>query len=153
MVCLSLVYSHIATGCLTLKVGTHCNDTAYRNAVTLQVTDTIRSYELNFYPVPHGVTVSCERYTLGFPVFYGSPSDVFAASSGFVYLYTLRLKGKEQMMVVCHVARPDLLIPLMRRPNSVSAPNKSVMLPRNQLLIRYAVTSPTDVDLSHTKCL
>ena len=38
-----------------------CNVTAYRNAVTLQVTDTIRSYELNFHSVPHGVTVSCER--------------------------------------------------------------------------------------------
>jgi hypothetical protein len=49
-----------------------CNVTAYRNAVTLQVTDTIRSYDLNFHPVPHGVTVSCERYTMGFPVSYGS---------------------------------------------------------------------------------
>jgi len=49
-----------------------CNVTAYRNAVTLQETDTIRSYELNFHPVPHGVTVSCERYTLAFPVCYGS---------------------------------------------------------------------------------
>ena len=65
-----------------------CNVTAYRNAVTLQVTHTIRSYELNFHPLPHGVTVSCERYTVGFPVCYGSPSDVFAASSDFVLLYT-----------------------------------------------------------------
>jgi hypothetical protein len=40
--------------------------------VTLQVTDTIRSYDLNCHPVPHGVTVSCERYTMGFPVCYGS---------------------------------------------------------------------------------
>ena len=55
-----------------LKVGTHLYVTAYRNAVTLQETDTIRSYELNFHPVPHGVTVSCERYTLAFPVCYGS---------------------------------------------------------------------------------
>jgi hypothetical protein len=35
-----------------------CNVTTYRNAVTLQVTDTIRSYDLNFHPVPLGVTVS-----------------------------------------------------------------------------------------------
>jgi len=35
-----------------------CNLTAYRNAVTSQVTYTIQSYELNFHPVPHGVTVS-----------------------------------------------------------------------------------------------
>jgi hypothetical protein len=49
-----------------------CNVTAHRNAVTLQVTDTIRSYDLNFHPVPHGVTVSCERYSMGFPVCSGS---------------------------------------------------------------------------------
>jgi hypothetical protein len=53
-----------------------CNVTACHNAVTLQVTDTIWSYELNFHPVPHGVTVSCERYTVGFPVCYRSPRDV-----------------------------------------------------------------------------
>ena len=64
-----------------------CNFTPYRNALTLQVTDKIRSYELNFHPVLRGVTVSCERYTLGFPVCYVSPSDVFAASSGLVHLY------------------------------------------------------------------
>jgi hypothetical protein len=63
------------------------NVTTYRSAATLQVTDTIRSYGLNFHPVPQGVTVSCERYTVGFKVCYGSPSDVFAASSGFVHLY------------------------------------------------------------------
>jgi hypothetical protein len=34
------------------------------------------------------------------------------------------------------------IIPLMRRPNTDSTPNKPVTLPRNQLLIRYAVTSP-----------
>jgi hypothetical protein len=45
--------------------------------------------------VPHGVTVSCERYTLGFPVCYGSPSDVFAASSGLVH-YALKKKRKER---------------------------------------------------------
>ena len=87
-----------------------CNVTAYRIAVTLQVTDTLRSCELNFHPVPHGVTVSCERYTLGFPVCYRSPSDVFAASSGFLYLYTLRFK-EERTVVTCHVALPHLLRP------------------------------------------
>ena len=55
--------------------------------VTLQVTDTVRSYELDFHPVTHGVTVSCERYTTGFPVCYRSPSCVAAAGSGFVHLY------------------------------------------------------------------
>jgi hypothetical protein len=35
-----------------------CNVTAYRNLVTLQVSDTTRSYELKFHPVPHGV-VTC----------------------------------------------------------------------------------------------
>ena len=68
-----------------------CNVTAYRNAVTLQVTDTIWSYVLNFHPVPHGVILST-----GFPVCYGNPSDVFAVSSGFVRLYTLHFKEKEE---------------------------------------------------------
>jgi hypothetical protein len=49
-----------------------CNVTAYRNAATLQVTDTIRSYDLNFNFVPYGVTVSCERYIMRFPVCYGT---------------------------------------------------------------------------------
>jgi len=77
------------------------------------VTDTIPSYELNFHPVPHGVTVSCERYTTGFPVCYRSPSDAFAASSGFVRWYTLCFKEKEKgaTVVTCHVARPDVLRP------------------------------------------
>jgi len=66
----------------------------------LQVTDMIRSYELNFHPVPQGVTVSCERYTLGFPVCYGGPSDVFAASSSFVHLYTLHFKEKYKRAAV-----------------------------------------------------
>ena len=34
------------------------------------------------------------------------------------------------------------LIPLIRRPNPDSTPNKPVTLPRNQLLIRYRVTCP-----------
>jgi hypothetical protein len=60
------------TTCYMLKWVHTCNVTTYRNAVTLQVTDTIRSYDLNFHPVPHDVTVSCERYTMGLPVRYGS---------------------------------------------------------------------------------
>jgi hypothetical protein len=66
----------------------------------LQVTDTIWSCYQNFHPVPHGITVSCERYTMGFPVRYRSPKDVSAASSGFVHLYTLRFKEKEKRAVV-----------------------------------------------------
>jgi hypothetical protein len=50
--------------------------------------------------VSHGVTVSCERYTMGFPVCCGIPSDVFASSSGFVHLYTLRFKEKEKSSAV-----------------------------------------------------
>jgi len=64
------------------------------------VTDKIRSYELNFDPVPHGITASCERYTVGFPVCYRSPSDIFAASSGFVHLCTLCFKEKEKRAAV-----------------------------------------------------
>jgi hypothetical protein len=52
----------VRTSCRLRWVYT-CNDTAYRNAVMLQVTDTIRSNDLNFHPMPNGVTVFCERYT------------------------------------------------------------------------------------------
>ena len=94
-----------------------CNVTAYRNAVTLQVNDTIRSYVLNFHPMPHGVTVSCERYTLGFPVCYGSPSDVFIASSGRWWRVTLPVHTRSGR---------NRIIPLMRRPNTDSTQNKPV---------------------------
>ena len=51
-------------------------------------------------PVPHGVTVSFKLYTMRFPVCYGSPSEVFAASSSFVLLYTLRYKEKGKTAAV-----------------------------------------------------
>jgi len=82
--------------CFVIRWVHKCKVTAFRNAVTLQVTDTLRRYELNFNSVPHGVTISCEPYTVGFPVCYWSPSDVFAASSGFVHLYILRFKEREK---------------------------------------------------------
>jgi hypothetical protein len=44
---------------------------------------------------------------VGFPVRYGSPSDVFAASSGFVRLHTLRSKEKEKKAAV--VAKATIL--------------------------------------------
>jgi alpha-N-acetylglucosamine transferase len=37
---------------------------------------------------------------------------------------------------------PNRIIPLMQRPNTDSAPNMPVTLPRNQLLIRYMDMSP-----------
>jgi len=77
-----------------------CNVTAYRNAVALQVTYMIRSYEMKFHPVPHSLTLFCERYTLRFPVCYGILIDVLAASSGFVHLYKLRVKEKEKRAAV-----------------------------------------------------
>jgi hypothetical protein len=47
------------------------------------------------------MTVSRKHYTRRFPVGYGCPNDVvFAASSGFVHLYTLRLKEKEKRAAV-----------------------------------------------------
>jgi hypothetical protein len=71
------------------------------------VTDTIRNYKMKFLPVPHGLKVFCECCALGFPVCYGSPSDVFAAVSGFVHLYTLCFKEKEKRAAV--VAKATLL--------------------------------------------
>jgi hypothetical protein len=71
------------------------------------VIDEIRSYELNFLPLPHGVTVACELYTRGVPSLLREPSDVFAASSGFVHLYTLHFKEKEKSAAV--VAKATVL--------------------------------------------
>ena len=61
--------------------------------------DNIQSYDLNFHPIPHGVG-TCEHYTMGFPVCYCSPSDIFAASSGFVQLHALRFKEKEKRVAM-----------------------------------------------------
>jgi hypothetical protein len=113
-----------------------CNYTAYRNAVTLQVTDTVRSYDLNFHPVPHGVTVSCERYTVGFPVCYGS-QKLHECKEGE--------RSGRWWRVTLHVqtcSGRNSIIPLMRRPNTYSAPNRLVTLPRKQPLTCYVVTSP-----------
>jgi hypothetical protein len=113
-----------------------CNVTAYRNAVTLQVTDRLRSYDLNFHPVHHGVTVSCERYTMGFPVCYGSQKHHECKEgerSGRWWRVTLHVQ-------TC--SGRNRIIPLMRRPNTDSEPNMHVTLPRNQLLLCYVVTSP-----------
>jgi hypothetical protein len=50
--------------------------------------------------VPYGVTVSFERYIRRFLVCFGSPSDVFAASSGFVHLHTLSFEEKEKRVAL-----------------------------------------------------
>jgi hypothetical protein len=118
--------------------------TAYRNALTLQVTDTIPSYDLNFHPVPHSVTVSCERYTMGFPVCYESQKHHECKESE---RSGLRRRVTFQIQICSGRNR---VIPLMRRPNSGSTPNMPVTLPRNQLLIRYVVTCP--VHTVTTRC-
>jgi hypothetical protein len=111
-----------------------CNVTAYRNAVTLQVNDTIQSYDLNFHPVPHGVTVSCERYTMGFQCVTGVRS----------IMNVKKARGAEGGDVSRCTSRPaqaiTVSIPLMRLPNTDSALNMPVTLPRDQLLICYVVT-------------
>jgi hypothetical protein len=116
----------IANGCVravvSLKVVHTCNVTAYRNAVTLQVTDTIRSSAMIFHPVPHGVTESCERYTMGFPVCYGSQNH---------HEYKEGERNGRWWRVTLHVHNccgRNSIIPLMRRPNTDSAPNMPVTL-------------------------
>jgi len=52
-----------------------CNVTAYRNAVSLQVTDTIRSYALNFHPVPHGVNSILRALHHGVPSLLREPEQ------------------------------------------------------------------------------
>jgi hypothetical protein len=108
-----------------------CSCTAYRKTVILQVTDTVPSYDLN---LPHAVTVSCDRYTIRFPVCYGSQKhhECKGEMSGRWWRVMLHVQ-------IC--SGRNRIIPLMRRPNTDSAANMPVTLPRNQLLIRYVVTS------------
>jgi hypothetical protein len=100
-----------------------CNFTAYCNAVTLQVTDNkIRSYDLNFHPVPHGLTVSCERYTMWFPVCYGNQKHHECKEGE---------RSGRWWRVTSHVqtcSGRNRIITLMRRPNTDSTPNLPVTL-------------------------
>src|SRR5215470_4323894 len=59
------------------------------------------------------------------------------------------IRLRQEQMWTCNVtlhvhlcSGRNRIIPLMRRPNTDSTPKKTVTLPRNPLLIRYAVTSP-----------
>jgi hypothetical protein len=121
--------------CLSVLRSVHtCNVSAYRNAITLQVTDTIRSYDLNFHPMPHVVT-SYKRYTMGFPVCYGSQKHHESKEgerSGRWWRVTLHVQ-------TC--SGRNCIIPLLWWPNTDSTLNMPVTLPCNQLLIRYVVTS------------
>ena len=84
-----------------------CNVTAYRNVVTLQVTDSTELRAELSSRASRRNSILRALHT-GVPSLYGSPSDVFAASSGFVHLYTLRFK-EERTVVTCHVSHPHLL--------------------------------------------
>ena len=77
------------------------------------------------------------------------------AASGFAYVEGCWTCGCWTLQTVCRkwivgssnttsTPAPAVTVssPLMRRPNTDSTPNKPVTLLRNQLLIRYAVTSP-----------
>jgi hypothetical protein len=104
--------------------------------VTLQVTDTKRSYDLNFHLMPHGVTVSCERYTMGFPGCYGSQKHHECKEGE---------RNGRWWRVTLHVhacSGRNRIIPLMRRPSTDSAPNMPVTLPCNRILICYVVKNP-----------
>jgi len=72
---------------------------------------------------------------------------------GFSYKSTMdevqkqEIVSETEQMWTCNVtlyvhicSGRNRIIPLMRRPNTDSTPNKPVTLQRNQLLIRYAVT-------------
>jgi hypothetical protein len=60
------------------------------------------------------------------------------------YAVTLRAFSVWKCNVTLHVdtcSGRNRIIPLMRQPNTDSTPKKPVTLPRNKILIRYAVTS------------
>jgi hypothetical protein len=117
------------SGVKELRLVHTCNVTAYRNAVTLQVTDTIRSYDLNLHPVPHVVTVSCGHCTMGFPVCYGNQKHHECKEGE---------RSGRWWRVMLHVqscSHRNRIIFLMWRPKTDSASNTPVTLPRKQLLI------------------
>jgi hypothetical protein len=102
------------------------------------VTDTIQSYDLNFHPVPHGVTEFCERYIMGFLVCYVSQKHHKCREG--------ERRGK-WWRVTLHVQTHlglDCIIHLTRWPNTDSAPNMPVTLPTwtrvPSTLSRYGVT-------------
>jgi hypothetical protein len=133
---MTTVFYHFLSARLWCKGGYTLYVTAYLKAVTFQATDTIRSYDLKFNPVSHGVTASFERYTMGFPICYVKQKHHECKEgerSGRWWRVTLHVQ-------TC--SGRNRIIPLMRRPNTDNAPNVPVTLPRNQLLIRYVVTSP-----------
>jgi hypothetical protein len=98
--------------------------------------DTNWSYDLNFHPLPYGITVSCGRYTMGFPVCYRRQKHHECKEgerSGWWWCVTLHIQ-------TC--SGRNHIIPLMWRPNTETALSMPVTLPHNQLLIRCMVTSP-----------
>jgi hypothetical protein len=121
---------------ITRDACTHLYVTAYRNAVTLQVTDTIRSYDLKIDFVPHGVTLFRDHYPMEFPVRYEGQKNHQRKEDE---------RGGRWWRVTLHAqtcSGRNRIISLIRRPNTNSAPNMPVTLPRNQHFIRYMVTSP-----------
>jgi hypothetical protein len=113
-----------------------CNVTMCHNGIKFLVTNTIQSYDLNFHPMPHGVTVSCKCYTMRFPVCYGSQKHHECKEGE---------RSGRWWCVMLHVqtcSGCNRIIPLMRWPNTNSTPNMPVSLLRNELLICYVVMSP-----------
>ena len=108
-----------------------CNVTAYRNTVSWQCGRD--SWPRNVSNVGHAVTLrafsACCRY-------------LAVASEGW-YGYGLSRCGHATCHAALHTCSGrNRIIPLMRRPNTDSTPKKPVTSPRNQLLERYAGTSP-----------
>jgi hypothetical protein len=110
-----------------------CNVTVYRNTVSLQCGRD--SWLRNVSKVGYAVTLRacsvCCRY--------------LAFTSKGWYDYGRSRCGRATWHVTLHVHicfGRNHIIPLMRRPNTDSTPNKPLTLPPNQLLTRYAVTSP-----------
>jgi hypothetical protein len=85
--------------------GYTCNVTALCNDVTLQVTDTIRNYELNFHPVPHGVQYPASVTRWGSQFFTGVRAmSLQLAVASFTYIH-YALKKKEKRADGCDVSR------------------------------------------------
>jgi len=81
------------TGLFPLRWVLTCNVTAYRNVASDSHGTELRAELPTRASRRNSILRALHR---GVPSLLREPSDVFAASSGFVRLYTFRFKGKEK---------------------------------------------------------
>jgi hypothetical protein len=107
-----------------------CNVAAYRNTVSWVWTGLVTTLRIKSW-------------------LCGNVTSLFGVLSVFGRRIKAMIRLRSVQVWTCNVTSHvhicsgrNRIILLTRRPNTDSTPNKPLTLPRNQLLIRYAVTSP-----------